>query len=260
MLSRFEGGHFWGSREEKAKRTRHDDSSGYGRRYRFTISYRARSVYGPLWGHSSSPIPARSNAHQNGSTWVNDSALKRINSDIITKTHGSSTSGTPRPILSAPTSCAANILLQAAECIAPTSTTEQRNYASTQGAFKHSTADEALNSWHTFKEQLSSINLNKIATYGPLPGAAEDDVRGPKAMRDLQKALTSFTAGSSEIVTSFRTSFQDGEANAFVKLQHVYDNYVKPELVEHQEAERRIKDFNFKAWSKMDATEFSRVI
>ena len=64
VLSRFEGGHFWGSREEKAKRTRHDDSSGYGRRYRFSISYRARSVYGPLWGHSSSPIPARPSAHQ----------------------------------------------------------------------------------------------------------------------------------------------------------------------------------------------------
>ena len=48
VLSRFEGGHFWGSREEKAKRTRHDDSSGYGRRYRFTISYRARSVYGVM--------------------------------------------------------------------------------------------------------------------------------------------------------------------------------------------------------------------
>ena len=68
------------------------DSSGYGRRrYRFTISYRPRSVYGPLWGHSSSPIPARPSAHQNGSTLVNDSALKRINSNIITKTHGSST-------------------------------------------------------------------------------------------------------------------------------------------------------------------------
>ena len=85
----------------------------------------------------------------------------------------------------------------------------------------------------------------------PKDGAKNDDPRGPAALRDLQSVLNSATDGVDAIVKSLRTSFVEGTPNAYVQLQHIVDNFIKPERGTERQAEAAIKDFDWNALAKM---------
>ena len=115
-----------------------------------------------------------------------------------------------------------------------------------------SSQEKALNSWQAIVSNLDTLNLTAIAEHGLLKGASDTDVRGPQAMRDLRKVLTTFMAGSTEVQTSVRTSLPAG-ASAFEVFQHIRGNFIKPEELEADEAFTRLTAFEFDRLTRVDA-------
>ena len=130
-------------------------------------------------------------------------------------------------------------------------TVSMRDAGISVSCIQHETPEEAGNSWYKFEGYLRALNLESIATEGPLRGASDANVRGPKAARDLDKLLDQFVKDDNRVISSLRSTFPHG-GSSFDKLKHVYDSFISTMEVVQADAAQKISSFDWAAFAAMD--------